>query len=200
MNQLTKVGFSKTRLQWAIKCTVIFTVLFSSFNTLAKSSDENAPLHIEANQLEIHEKNDFSIYNGDVIITKGSLKITGDKIIIKNKDGKLHSVHINGSPATFFQLNDLDEAITAESNMMDYQAQSGILELKDNAKLIKNKNHFSSEHIIYNTLKDIVKAGGQYSSSSQKSTAGKSASEKSPRVRITIYPEDKPANKPTDKQ
>jgi len=167
--------------------SIILTGLFFSVNTLAKTADENAPLHIEADQLEIHDKDNFSIYKGNVIINKGSLKITGDKIIIKNKDTKLSSVHINGSPATFYQLNDLDEAITAESKAMDYQARTGMLELKDNAKLIKNKNHFTSEHIIYNTLKDIVTAGKQSSDATQKP----------PRVKITIYPEDSalPKNK-----
>lgn len=160
--------------------SVIFSALFASFNTLAKTADENAPLHIEADQLEIHDKDNFSIYKGNVIINKGSLKITGDKIVIKNKNAKLNSIHISGSPATFYQLNDLDEAITAESKVMDYQAQTGMLELKDNAKLIKNKNHFSSEHIIYNTLEDIVKAGNKNSDATQKP----------PRVKITIYPED----------
>ncbi len=161
---------------------VILIMLFISTTVLAKSSDEFAPLHIEADQLEIHEKDNFSIYKGNVIITKGSLKITGDKITIKNKNAKLHSVNINGTPATFFQLNDLDEAINAESNIIIYQAQSGMLELKENASLIKNKNHFSSEHIIYNTMKDIVKAGSQTSANALKP----------PRVKITIYPDEKP--------
>lgn len=178
MKQLTK-----STLQWAL----FFSTLLSTYNLLAKTSDEDAPLHIEADQLEIHDKDNFSIYKGNVIINKGSLKITGDKIVIKNKDAKLNSVHITGKPATFFQLNDLDESINAESKVMNYQAQSGMLELKQNAKLIKNKNHFSSEHIIYNTFEDIVKAGNQKAGNQNSGEAAKP-----PRVKITIYPENKP--------
>jgi len=176
MKQLTKTGF---------KSTAIIIALVFNIHAFAKSDDENAPLQIEADQLELHEKENFSIYNGNVKIIKGSLKITGDKIVIKNENARLHNVHITGSPATFFQLNDLDEAINAESKIMNYQAQTGILELKEGAKLLKNKNHFSSEHIIYNTLKDIVKAG------SQDSRQGSPDSQKPPRVKITIYPEQK---------
>jgi len=184
MKLLTKTGF---------KLTALIIALIFNVHTLAKSSDENAPLQIEADQLELHEKDNFSIYNGNVKITKGSLKITGDKIVIKNKDARLHNVRITGNPATFFQLNDLDEAINAESKIMNYQAQTGILELKEKAKLLKNKNHFSSEHIIYNTLKDIVKAGSQNSSQDSPD------SQKPPRVKITIYPEQKPDQPPKDK-
>jgi len=178
MKPRTNTGF-----QWSI----VFIALVYCFNAMAKTSDENAPLQIEADRLEIHEKDNYSIYNGNVIITKGSLKITGDKIVIKNKQARLHSVNIDGNPATFFQLNDLNEAINAESREMNYQAQSGMLELINNAKLIKNKNHFSSEHIIYNTFEDIVKAGNQKAGNQNSGEAAKP-----PRVKITIYPENKP--------
>jgi len=155
-------------------------ILPFNMSVYAKSTDNDAPLHIEADQLEMRENDSVSIYTGNVKITKGSMKITGDKIIIKNKDGNLHNVHIDGKPATFYQLNDLEEEISAESNFMDYKAETGILELKEKALLLKNKNRFSSEHIIYNTLKDIVKAGNHKSNTL----------EAPPRVKITIYPEN----------
>jgi lipopolysaccharide export system protein LptA len=158
---------------------LILFVFFFNISAFAKSTDEDAPLHIEADELEMHENEGTSIYKGNVKINKGSIKITGDKIVISNKNGRLHRVQVNGKPATFYQLNDLDEAINAESYIMDYKAKTGILELKEKAILLKNKNHFSSEHIIYNTLKDIVKAGNHNAPSAQQK----------PRVKITIYPE-----------
>ena len=175
MKQLTKFN-----LECNLK--LIFLLLFfSSFNTLAKSTDKDAPLHIEADQLEMRENDNISIYKGNVKISKGSMKITGDKITINNKDGSLHKIHVVGKPASFYQLNDLNEVISAEGHLMDYKAKTGILELKEKALLVKNKNRFSSEHIIYNTLEDIVKAGNHKSP----------AIDETPRVKITIYPETK---------
>ncbi len=174
MKQLIKSG-----LQLTFLCMLPFT-----FNVLAKSTDEDAPLHIEADQLEMNEKNNVSIYNGHVKISKGSMKITGDKIIIKNKNGRLYKIHIDGKPATFYQLNDLNEIISAESHIMNYEAKTGILELKEKALLLKSKNRFSSEHIIYDTLHDIVKAGKHNSP----------AIDTPPRVKITIYPETQKEN------
>lgn len=156
----------------------LFVMLYN-VSALSKTTDKDAPLHIEADQLEMREKDSVSIYHGNVKITKGTMKISGDKIIIKNKDGRLHKIHINGKPATFYQLNDLDEIISAESYIMDYKAKTGVLELKEKALLLKNKNRFSSEHIIYNTLDDIVKAGNHNTPDSQEK----------PRVKITIHPE-----------
>ena len=167
MKQLTRLLF------------YLFLCLFPNIIVFAKTSDKTAPLHIEADQLEMREKDSISIYKGNVKITRGSMKITGDMIIITSKDNKIYHIEANGQPAIFSQLNDLDETISAEGYYIDYNEKTSILELKENAKLVKNKNHFSSEHIIYNTLKDIVRAGKR--NASQES--------KPPRVKITIYPE-----------
>lgn len=166
-----------------------FFILLLVFNmtAFAKSSDKKAALHIEADQVEMREKDSTSIYKGHVKITKGSLKITGNKIIIKNKNGVLHLIKINGEPATFFQLNDLDEEIIAQSHQMDYLENSGILELKEQALLIKSQNRFSSEHIIYDTQKDIVTAGHGDKIPDPEET---------PRVKITIHPKKTTDNEP----
>jgi len=166
--------------------TLFCLFLFFPVTVFAKTSDKTAPLYIEADQLEMREKDNISIYKGNVKITRGSMKITGDMIIITNKEDKIYRIEANGQPAIFSQLNDLDETISAEGFYIDYNEENSILEIKEKAKLIKNKNHFSSEHIIYNTLKDIVRAG------KHKASAGS----KTPRVKITIYPEpDKKTNK-----
>ena len=158
---------------------IILLLLFVNLTAQARSADKEAPVSIEADQLEMRQQDNISIYRGHVKIQKGSLKITGDMIVIKSKDGDLHHIKVKGKPATFFQKNDLGEAIKAESNEMDYLVKTGILELKDNALLVQNNNQFSSSHIIYNTLKDIVTAG----------LNNKKSSKDKPRVKITFHPE-----------
>ncbi|VAW62005.1 hypothetical protein MNBD_GAMMA08-2912 [hydrothermal vent metagenome] len=174
----------KIEQAFILLCALCFNV-----NTYAKKVDKEAPINIEADQLEMREKEGISIYKGHVIATKGSIKINGDKLIIKHKNGVLNKINIYGKPATFYQLNDLNETISAESYFMEYRAKTGMLEMKQKALLLKNKNRFSSEHIIYNTHKDIVKAGNGNTTSTPDTGAEKN------RVKITIHPEaDK--NKP----
>lgn len=161
--------------------TSLFLLLLLTFSShlVAKTSDNDAPIHIEADQLEMRQQEGISIYHGNVEISKGSLKINGDKIIVTHKNGSLYRITIAGKPATFYQLTDLNEAISAEGYHIEYVASTGMLELKQKALLLKNKNEFSSEHIFYDTLKDIVKAGQE----------SKASTGKVPRVKITIYPE-----------
>lgn len=186
-------SLGKTSFRLFSPLLIFFCTFTLHTHAWAKSTDNNAPVHIEADQMEMREKEDISIYTGDVEITKGSIKITGDKIYIKNKDGTLYSIKIDGSPATFYQLNDLNEAISAQSHKMEYLAKEGKLELKKNAVLEKNKNRFSSEHIIYDTLKDIVKAG--QASVNEAQNGSQNNGQPPPRVKITIHPDRKPALK-----
>ncbi|HED32612.1 MAG TPA: lipopolysaccharide transport periplasmic protein LptA [Gammaproteobacteria bacterium] len=182
----------KTSFRLLSPLLMLFCTFSLHTHAWARSADNNAPVHIEADQMEMREKEDISIYTGDVKITKGSIKITGDRIYIQNKNGALHSIKIDGSPATFYQLNDLNEAISAQSHKMEYLANEGKLELKKNAVLEKNKNRFSSEHIVYDTLKDVVRAGQADAGSSQN---GSPNNTQPPRVKITIHPDKKPAQK-----
>lgn len=145
----------------------------------ALGTDRNAPVRIEADQVEMREKEGIHIYKGHVRITRGSMKINGDSITIQNRNGRLSLIIIKGSPATFNQTNDQGEEISASSRAMEYHADDGLLELKEEAVLVKNQSKFQSAHIIYDTQKDIVKAGQGVETDSQEP----------PRVQITIQPD-----------
>ncbi|TNF36391.1 MAG: lipopolysaccharide transport periplasmic protein LptA [Gammaproteobacteria bacterium] len=146
----------------------------------AKTSDNDQPLHIEADSVEIREQQGVSIYRGNVSIQRGTMQIHGELIHIYSRQGVLEKIRVEGSPAKFRQLNDLDEEISAQCRQMEYQANNGTLILNQEAILVQNRNQFSSEQIIYDTRKDIVQAGNQTTPD---------ASEQPQRVTITIHPE-----------
>lgn len=174
----------------------IFALFCMTTEVQALSSDKHAPAHIEADRVVMHEKDNLSIYHGNVKIIKGSVRLSGDKITIKNKAGKLHSIIILGNPATFSQQNDLGEAVSAQSQQMEYNGLSGMLELKEQAILIKNKSQFSSAHIIYDTQKDVVTAGQAEPAETSTSESPNIEPPAPARVQITIHPEKTEAKQP----
>ena len=153
-------------------------LLVISFSGHAKTSDENQPVQIEADSVEIREQDGISTYKGNVKITKGSLIIQGHLVHIISKKNILQTIRVEGTPATFKQTNNQGEEISAQSQFIKYQLSSGILTLKKDAILLQSSNRVTSDHIIYNTLKDIIKAGQD-----------KNNSDKPQRVTITIQPE-----------
>lgn len=153
----------------------------------AQQDDNDKPLNIEADQLRVDEKVGRSTYSGRVKISRGSLLIKGDKVILQSSDNNgLSFIHVEGSPASFKQNNDKQQLISAEAQELIYRNDSGIITLNKNAVLIQNQNTFRAEEIIYNTHTYIVKAG-------QKDTSSKT---KNGRVFITIRPNNKSTNTP----
>ena len=170
-----------------IKFLFIFFMIIS-FSAFGKKSDEQQPIHIEADSVEIRERENTSIYKGNVKITKGTLLIKGNLIRIVNSGQGLQKIYIEGRPATYTQLNDLNEEVSASSHQMQYAADSGILELTDQAIIIQSNKRFTSDKIIYDTKRDIVQAGKD-DKTGNNTNGG--------RVTITIQPDTK-SNKPKD--
>jgi len=160
-------------LSWLL---CIFSTLLFPLEIIAKSTDGDLPMNIEADKVILKEKKGISRYLGKVAITQGSRKISGDNITIYSNDTEVTKVVIKGKPASFSQLNDNDEKIEASSHSMVFHAKTEILVLETNAVLQQKDNIFRSDKITYNTAKDII-------------TAGKKNGVENERVKITILPQ-----------
>jgi lipopolysaccharide export system protein LptA len=169
---------SQNKLLKKFVLVVLVALLAISGAAQAKTSDAEQPIHIEADQVEIRDREGLSIYRGNVHIVQGTLRIYGEEIRIHSNDQGLQKVHITGKPATFYQLTDLEEEISAQGEEMEYRAKENLLVLDRNAVLVQRDNRFTSEHIVYNTQTNVVKAG------TDKETDTKTP----PRVTITIMP------------
>ena len=138
---------------------ILACLLLSSPFTLAQTSDLNQALHIKADSVEIREQQGISIYKGHVSISRGSMLIKGQLIHITHKNNDTYIINVEGTPASFRQLNDNNEEVSAKSQKMTFSSATGILTLNKQARLIQGQNQFTSEHIVYNTKQDIVQAG-----------------------------------------
>jgi len=166
---------------------VLFALLVIPGSAITKTSDAEQPIYIEADQVEIRDREGLSIYRGNVHIMQGTLRIYGKEIRIRTTDQGMQKINISGKPATFFQLTDLNEEISAQGEEMEYQSKTGLLILDRDAVLVQRDNRFTSEHIVYNTQTNVVKAGSDNQTSTPDSTP--------PRVTITIMPDRTAPNK-----
>lgn len=142
----------------------------------ALQSDRDKPVHIEADNAELDDQSGVSTYRGNVIITQGTMRITGDQVTVyTNAEGALQRAVSVGKPATYQQRPDnKPEDVKARALRMEYFADKDTVILTDEAHLWQGPNTFTSKKIIYDVANDRVDAG--------KETGGD-------RVRITIQPE-----------
>lgn len=158
----------------------------------ALSTDREKPIVIEAAAAEADNRTQITVYRGDVVITQGSLRITGDTVWIHYDDSHSITKAISvGKPAKFRQLPDGNQDYTtADAERMEYHADKDLILLLGNARYGEGKDKISAPRIVYDSRRGRVKAGAQPSDGqSGESAAGES--DKSDRVRITITPKKK---------
>jgi lipopolysaccharide export system protein LptA len=147
------------------------------------ASDRDQPVTIEADRATLKEKEGISIYQGNVYLNQGSLKLHGDTLTVYTKDDHIEKAVLNGAPATFLQRPDgQDVDQHAEAQRMEYQASGGFLILTGAARVWQTDGkEFRSEKIVYDITKNTVNAGD---------------SSGSDRVHITLQPKPREQQAP----
>lgn len=171
--------FAKTK-------ALVLATGFSLLSGLAHAlpSDSSQPINIQADSAELDDKRGIAIYRGDVVITQGTLKITGDTVTITmNNNGDIDVFTSEGKPAYYEQLPSPDkEIVQAYGLTIQYFANTDKIIIIDQAKVIQQGNTFRGEKIVYDTNLEIVTAGRGKQGTITTPT---------PRVNMVIQPKNK---------
>jgi len=157
-----------------------------SASAWALPSDREQPIRVQADTAELDDKQGVAVYRGDVVITQGTLKITGDTVTItQDKNGDIEVFTSVGKPAYYEQKPAADkEIVKAYGLTIQYFASNEHIVLIDQAKVIQEGNTFEGEKIVYDTQRQIVNAGR---------ANGASVTTPRPRIDMVILPKKKPA-------
>jgi lipopolysaccharide export system protein LptA len=157
-----------------------------SVSAWALPSDRDQPIRIQADSAELDDKQGVAVYRGDVIITQGTMKVTGDTVTItQNAQGDIEVFTSIGKPAYYEQLPSADKQIVkAYGQTIQYFMTNERVILIDQAKVIQEGNTFKGEKIVYDTQRQIVNAGR---------ATGTNITTPSPRIDMVILPKNKPA-------
>lgn len=167
----------------------------------ALTTDREQPIEIEADSADVDDVEKVTIYKGDVVITQGTLRITGEHVTIRydasGDFSELVSLGVPGTPARFRQLPD-GKADTEENyqraraSRMEYYKNEDTIVLLGNAIYGEGGNQVAADRIDYDSKTSQMKAR------TMTADANKDAGSKDPprkgRVRITIQPKSKQAN------
>ena len=153
----------------------------------ALPSDREQPIRIQADSAELDDKQGVAVYRGDVIITQGTLKITGDTVTItQTASGDIDVFTSVGKPAYYEQKPAVDkEIVKAYGLTIQYFSSNERIVLIDQAKVIQEGNTFEGEKIVYDTQRQIVNAGR---------ATGTNVIVPRPRIDMVIQPKNKPAD------
>ncbi|MCX7081563.1 MAG: lipopolysaccharide transport periplasmic protein LptA [Pseudomonas sp.] len=173
------------RLVKTLPILLSLSAALGSVSAWALPTDSQQPIRIQADDAQLDDKQGIATYKGDVIITQGSMKITGNTVTItRTKAGEIDVVTSVGNLAYFEQLQKVGDPqpVKGYGVTIQYHAAQNRIVLIDRAKVINEGNTTEGEKIVYDTVKQVANAGR---------ATGTSITAPRPRIDMVIQPKKK---------
>jgi len=169
-----------------LRLATLALALAVSQPAVAEKADRDKPMLLEANRISIDDTKKQQILEGDVIITKGTLVLKAERIIIgEDQQGfqKGTAFAAPGSKATFRQKREgRDDYVEGEAERIEYNSNTEIAELFHRAKVRSGEDEVRGDYIWYDAVSE------KFLASAAEARDPKSIT---PRVRAVIQPRNK---------
>lgn len=146
---------------------------------LPAAAQQPLPIQVEADNADWSQQSGVSHYNGNVVLTRGGLTLTGGKLTITRINNRQSvKAELSGTPAHLDKQPDRegDEVVTGHASRIEYTNNDSTIVLRGNAVVERaGGDRVTGQVIRYNLDTERTQA--------------ESGSGDSDRVRITIQPE-----------
>ena len=144
------------RTFWISAVVLAHTLAFGPV-AQALESDKLQPTTIDANQMTYNEKSNVNVFTGNVLLTRGSLVIRGDKLTLIERADGTQFAKVEGKPARFKQQRDSEVAneillINGTGNMIEFDGDKSVVTLTGAASIQKSTNGQLTESISGNKI------------------------------------------------
>jgi lipopolysaccharide export system protein LptA len=181
-------GLQRAHRAWATLCVLALLAA----PALAEKADRDKPANLEADRVTIDDVKQLAIFEGNVVLTQGTLQIRGDRMEVhQDKDGFKQGTTW-GNPASFRQkLDGSDDYIEGWAERIEYDARIETLQMFNRAQLKRGQDEVRGNYISYDAKSEFFQATG----GARDAVAGGAEG----RVRAVIQPKPKetpPASPP----
>jgi lipopolysaccharide export system protein LptA len=146
----------------------------------AEKADRDKPLQIEANRMSADDARKVATFEGDVVLTKGTIRMTAARIVVTEGEKGFNHATATGEPVRFRQRLDPKDGkaavwVDGEALRVEYDERTERVELFEKARVTRDRDEVRGDYILYDQRTEFfsVRAG-------KDSTSG--------RVRAVIQP------------
>jgi lipopolysaccharide export system protein LptA len=149
-----------------------FIIFISATSTVlqAYESDSDEPIFLESDSAKWDEESQKSTYRGNVIVTQGSMILTGELLIVTSKNNEINRMVITGEKAKYKQRTVTGKIINGEAKKIQYYVDKAKIIFLDKAILTQTNNIVRSNRIVYKTDTENITAGDKKGKSRVKMT------------------------------
>ncbi len=153
-------------------------------SAFAERADREKEIVVGADRLVADDANRTSTFEGSVIVTQGTMRITASKVTVK-EDAQRHKFYVaNGAPVTFRQKRDkVDEWVEGSAERAEFDDRNDVLRLFNRAKVKSNQNEITGDFISYDMNKELAEVSGAPPGTTPPANTG--------RVKVIILPPKK---------
>lgn len=155
----------KNAARWAFRLGLcsLSLVMLAALPARAEKADRDKPVNIESDTLRVDDAKQAATYEGNVVLTQGTLLLTADRLDVRQDDNGFNSGEAHGltKPVYFRQKQEArDQYVEGVGKRIDYDALTDIVKLIGNARLKRGDEEVRGNLIIYDAKTETYRAVG----------------------------------------
>ena len=171
-------------------------LMIAPVTALAERADREQPVNIEADRVTVDERNKIHTFQGNVVLTQGTLVIRGAKLVVtQGSDGFQTGVASSDGNklASFRQKREgRDDYVEGEGERIEYDSRTERAKLLNRARVSSGGDEVRGHYIEYDALTENYAASSLPAQNGQQGGDG--------RVRAVIQPKGNAAATPSASQ
>ena len=176
------------RMSAAARLAAAALMLAGTLSTAwAEKADRNRPTQIESDAMHYDDARQTTVFTGNVTLTKGTLVIRGERLVLRQDPEGYQYGTATGNPATFRQKREgVDQFVSGLAQQLDYDGKAEVVNLRERALLkrlegARTVDEIHGSLIVYDSRSEFFKV---------ESGGPKAATPDNPggRVRVVIQP------------
>lgn len=120
----------------------------------AEKADRDKPTQVEANRMSADDVRRLNIFEGDVIVTKGTIRLTCERLVVRQDAEGFQFATATGKPARFRQRQDAKPGekegiwLEGEALRIELDDKNQKIELFDNARVNRGGDEVAGDYIF----------------------------------------------------
>lgn len=129
----------------------------TNINLGAVNADPNAPVEITADSLSIDQDSGTAIFNGNVVLGQGGLRLSAGRVQVVYNDASGDISRLSATGGVIF----VTETEAAEANSAEYNLDAGTLVLTGSVLLTQGASAISADRMTVNLETGAAQMQGQ---------------------------------------
>ena len=127
----------------------------------AEQADSTKPIEIEANRMSADDARRMNVFEGNVVVTRGTLNIRADRIVVRQDAEGNQYATATGNPVRFRQRQDAKPPekegvwLEGEAKRVELDERSGKIELFEEARVNRGGDEVKGNYILVDQRSDF---------------------------------------------